>query len=605
MSIRVAHPHHLGRLNCEDFWLYADEDLREYARVEKHYGEDKKLLNAAALQAAISHNNKDFLSWVDTVLKDHLPRDWIAAAYFKDVSCTPVFLHLCCLQAALSATKTGKNVIVVTRNAALATQIVASGGRRTSSIFTWWNSALTEHAKAWAHWILWPWQILLRSLIAKLQFGRSYPKCLRNIQILLDTFFFPEDLGSEGVYKVRVWPGVSTWYKERQIRAATIAYTGHLPLSRLRAAYKSMLHGNELFVLGEYFLRFSDCLQGAWESLKAFFAPPPRLTKTRFNGIECATIAIYWWRISTLKTVISQIWINIPKRMQQQGVQPEFLLDWYENQPLDKSLFLGFRKDCPNTIVVAGRQFLPTSGIVNFFTTAGEVTAGAAPRFNWVCGKHIADLFKYHDPIGNYQITPALRYSYLFKIQDTSGVKNKLIIFLTSIEEESLGILECAFLSSVKTRLNFDSILIKIHQTFDNRFQKRAEIYWPAIGEQNVIWDSRPASVMLQEAALVLTGSSSVALEAVCQGVPVILSGRPAGISFNVLEGIDSQLWRLVYNWHEFEWCVHDWLPYIPNQASRLKAGREIRDTYFEKMTPETMLAFDPARIKTPAPKIN
>jgi hypothetical protein len=173
----------------------------------------------------------------------------------------------------------------------------------------------------------------------------------------------------------------------------------------------------------------------------------------------------------------------------------------------------------------------------------------------------------------------------------------KLVVFLTSSPQESMGILESVFAADSSAWLDFESIAIKMHQSVDNQLREQVEKRWPAIRSARVGWDGRPAGDILDEACLAVTGGSSVALEAVCRGVPVIVLGRSAGISFNILEDVDRQLWRLAYNAREFGQLVREWLPQLPDRSSRRETGRRVRDEHFEMTTPATMQAFDPRRI--------
>ena len=591
MTLSVAHPQRLGWLADDDRWIYTDDDIIDYARTAAEYGEARRLLDPAALQAAISRTTSEYLDWVDAVLVDQPPHYWLAASYFKDVVCTPTLLHLACLRAATDGSTAGHNIVVVTRSAALATQIVALGGRRCSSAAMWWPDALKRSAAGWAHWLVRPWQIWLRSVLAAVQLGSDYRDKLKNVQVLVDTFFFAEDLAPDGHYEDRFSPGLIDWYQTQGLRAASMPYTGHLPLCVMRGAYRRMRDSGTLFALGESFLGIADCLLGAWHALRTL-QQPPDFAAVPFCGIQVSPLVSRWWRLSALQTVTSQIWKRVPRNMRRHGLQPDYVFDWYENQPLDKAICLGFGADSGHTHVIAGRQYFPASGIVNFFSTAGEISAGATPTLNWVCGKRIAALFERYDHVGRYTVVPALRYAHLFT-DVVAAEERSLAIFLTSSPQESMSILECVFAADTAC-FGFESVLIKMHQSVDDQFRELAEKRWPAIRASRVSWDRRSASAILDEARLVVTGGSSVALEAVCRGAPVIVSGRSAGINFNVLDGVDQQLWRLAYNSKEFEHLVREWLPHVPGRASRREAGRRIRDEHFEMVTPATMQAFDP-----------
>ena len=593
MTLSVAHPQRLGRLADGDRWIYADDDIADYARTAHEYGEMRRLLDPAAFQAAISRSTGEYLDWVDRMLADRPPHYWLAASYFKDVVCTPTLLHLACLRAASDGSAAAHNVVVVTRSAALAAQIVVLGGRRRSHAAAWWPDALRQSAAAWAHWLVRPWQIYLRSMLAAVQLGPGYRDKLKDVQILVDTFFFAEDLAPDGRHKDRFSPGLIDWYQTQGWRAASMPYTGHVRLGEMRDAYRRMRDSNTLFALGESFLGIADCLRGAWHALQAFLQPPD-FTAAAFCGIQVSPLALRWWRLSALQTVTSQIWKLVPRNMLRHGLKPDYVVDWYENQPLDKAICLGFGQDCAHTRVIAGRQYFPASGMVNFYSTEGEISAGAAPRLNWVCGKRIAELFARHDRLGRYEVVPALRYAHLFADAAPAAEGRNLVVFLTSSLQESMSILECVFAADSSARSGFESVVVKMHQSVDSQLREQLEKRWPAIRAPRVSWDRRSTSAILDEARLVVTGGSSVALEAVCRGVPVIVSGRSAGITFNILEDVDRQLWRLAYNSQEFERFVREWLPHMPDRAARCETGRRIRDEHFEMVTPATMQAFDP-----------
>jgi hypothetical protein len=600
MRLSVAHPQQLGRLAEGDRWIYADDDIADYARVAQEYGEAQRLLDPAAFQAEISRTAGEFLDWVDTALAGQPPYYWIAASYFKDVVCTPVLLHLACLRAASGENASGRNIVFVTRSLALAAQVMALGGRRRSQAASWWPDALRQCAAAWAHWLVRPWQIWLRSLLVAVQLGPGYRRKLGRAQILVDTFFFPEDLAPDGCYRDRFSPGLLDWYAAQGLHAVAMPYTGQVPLRVMLEAYRRMRRSTTLFALGECFLGIADCLRGAWRALRILLLPPD-FRATPFSGLQVGPLVSRWWKVSALQTVTYQIWMQVPRNMSRYGLRPDTVLDWYENQPLDKAICLGFQHDCRHTHVIAGRQFMPAAGIVNFFSTEGEISAGAAPRLNWVCGKRVAELFARHDRVGRYDVVPALRYAHLFAGSESAAQKRSLVIFLTSSLKESMGILECVFAVDADARSGFDTIAIKMHQSVDADLREGVERRWPATRDPHIVWEQRAASILLDEAALVVTGGSSVALEAVCHGVPVIVSGQLAGISYNMLEVADQRLWRLAYGPQEFEKLLHEWLPKIPDQATRLEIGHQIRDQHFEATNPTTMQAFDPRQIDDPA----
>ena len=94
MTLAVAHPAHLGVLSEDTCWLYADDDIDGYMQTARHFGESRRLLEPAAFQHEVLGASAEFLQWVDTALARSPTDYWITASFFKDIFCTPAFLHL-------------------------------------------------------------------------------------------------------------------------------------------------------------------------------------------------------------------------------------------------------------------------------------------------------------------------------------------------------------------------------------------------------------------------------------------------------------------------------------------------------------------------------
>jgi hypothetical protein len=595
MTLSVAHPDRLDALPRDTYWLYADDDLAGYTKVARCFGDEWRLHDAKAFQIEISRTTGEFLKWVDSVLADCPPDYWITASYFKDMFCTPMFLHLACLRMAAAAAARDRHVVVVTRSQALARQLRQLANVRSLFADIPRGGTLREWGSACLHFVGRPWLVCLRAWLARKVLGRRYHERLSNTELLVDTFLFPEDIGTDGRYSDRFFPGLVEWYRAQGIRAVSMPFTGNIPLHKLHSVYRCMRASDMPFAPGDFFLSVTDCAAGMWRALCASIRAPDFSAKP-FAGIPIASLALHWWKLSALETVTYHIWRRVPRRMAEYGLRPGNALEWYENQPLDKAITLGFQKDCPWTTVIAGRQYFPAAGMVSFFSTSGEVRAGAAPRLNWACGKRIAALFASHDTLGHYEVVPALRYAHLFEHPGGTEEGTKLVVFLTSAREESLGILECIFSAAPEATAGFEAIIVKTHQALRGNVQEEAGRRWPAARGPSVIWEQRTTSELLGEAKLVLTAGSSVALEAVCRGVPVIVVGRHAGINLNPLESIDTRLWQIAYGSTDFENAIQSWLPTIPDWKARCGIGKDILDRYLEIATPKSMLAFDPRR---------
>lgn len=609
MTLSVVHPNRLGTLPHDARWHYADDDLLGYSLVESRFGGESRLLSSTEFQLEIARHRSAFLVWLDQVLAEQPVSDWIPASFFKDMYSTPVFLHSVCSTIATQAIRAEKNLLIITRSATLARQLQyvctqEKVGFNPNGAPNFWAERLRAQCGAIAHVLYYSFWLALRIFLARLMLGSPYRKGLRGTQISVETFLFEDDITPEGQFKDRFLPGLVAWYQRQGVAVASMPYTGNIPLRRMAEVYRRMKRCDILFAPGELFLQLRDLPRGMFHALRAAIRTPD-FGRVLFEGMNISILAKYWWQLSALKTIIYQTWCQVPRRMDQYGCAPRFALDWYENQPLDKSLTIGFLRDVLKTDVIAMRQYFPAAGVVNFFSTDGEVRAGASPVVNWVCGSRTAELFSAHDSLGRYQVVPALRYSHLFEPCTSSATADKLVLFLTSSLEESLGIIACALMGDGGPIRHFRAVCIKPHQALQGNLANIVAQRWPDTKTLNIEWERRPTTELLSEAELVVTAGSSVALEALCRGVPVAVVGRAAGLNLNPLEDVDDCLWRPAYDSRDFARIVNEWLPTLPSAEVRRVLGNEIRDRYFQPPTASTMSDFLPHWLEKPLIQIN
>lgn len=602
MTLTLVHPQHLSSLPflpANAHWLYADEDPQCDNQLHCQFGRDRRLIQPLAFQAQAAQLRGNFMAWTDRCLEGCAAEDWIPVSYFKDIFTTPVFLHFVCLVLLNEAFQQGKTVVVITNSAALAEQLAAlmrAHGRTLSVLgkVRFRRDAWRIQCLAWRHFLLRPLRLLACAILAHQILGQHQINRLQHVQVLVATFLLAGDLETTGKFRDRFLPGLIDYYQKQSVVAASVACTENLPLLSLRSVYRAMRGSQTLFAPGELFLKFRDIFTGQWRACRAVMRTPA-FTSLPFIGVDVSCVAAFWWDIAIRRTVVARIMTALGKRMNALGLSPQLFLGWYENQPLDKAMSISFHLAGSKTQAIAIRQYFPAENLVNFFSSGGEVRHGASPKINWVCGQRMEELFARHDPEGIYLSVPALRYAHLFAQSVTLEPGNSLVVFLTSSLEESLAILDCAFADVDCVLKRFSTIRVKSHQALKADIATLTYNRWPEVCGKAISWEQATSSELLQSAALVLTAGSSVAVEALCCGIPVVLTGRTAGLDVNPLEDIDNADWRIVYFPEEFAALLQNWLPNLPSLETRRVRGREIRDAYFEPSTEDHMRAFLPA----------
>lgn len=598
MMLIVGHPAVLAALPQGVPWFYADEDPAEYGRIVARLGEENRFVTVMAFQATATRLRQPFLCWLDTVLEGREARDWIIASYFKDVFSTPVFLHLVGLTLITQALRLDQEkLMVITRDPALMEQLRRAAYVQHASFQCMGKWELTKERFVCALWgfgriVRHPWITARRMFLARFALGKKYLNRLRGAEIFVDTFIFENDIDDKGCFHDRLLPGLVAWFQHNGKHVVSLPYTANVPISRLYKFFQRMKTSNTLFAPGELFLQLSDLVVGVERGLVAY-AAPPSFVSYPFEKMDVSYLSEYWWKVSALNTLISQIWSRTPMRMVKAGIKPSLVIDWFENQPLDKALFVGFKQACPDINVIGARLYLPYANMLNLFTTMGEQMAAVVPPINWICGHKVAKCFSAYDDVGIYSVVPALRYAYLYNDISPADERQSLVLFLTSSPQESMNILECVLSKPIVLTEKFKEIIIKPHQALLDDFEILVNGKWPEIRQFPIVWENKSSCELLRRAKLVVTSGSSVALESICFGVPVVIVGRLAGLDMNPLEDVDSRFWRLLYDSVGFCSALEEWLPYLPSFNERKIIGKSVRDSYFQHKDSETMLKFN------------
>jgi glycosyltransferase involved in cell wall biosynthesis len=105
---------------------------------------------------------------------------------------------------------------------------------------------------------------------------------------------------------------------------------------------------------------------------------------------------------------------------------------------------------------------------------------------------------------------------------------------------------------------------------------------------------------LLEQCDVLVSSASSVCMQALACGVPVIVLGNTRGITLNPIpEAVDREIWKLCYTPDELTAALRE---YERRDAAsierRRRLGAEIRARYFSPVTPEAVAALlEPAGV--------
>jgi hypothetical protein len=603
MKISIAAPGCVDRLGViEGGWIYADDDLEVFHLVRDALGKLSSLVSAEVFQQTALEFQAPFVQWVDECM-DRTPRDsWLATPLSKNPFESRLFLHLVWMVLIDQSIKHGESKItVVTASHGLALALSdlcrirgweCKRHGKIKHLFLHWCHHLVALAK-------WFGKLLLlgyKTILARRVFTREYVATrLAGTELLLETYVHDGDMGRDGSCKDRYFPGLMAYYRSQGIKASYFPLLYHIPLQRLRETFIAMKRSEIPFLPFEAVITFRDIVQAAWASMRYGLVSflPSRLL---FQGVPVDSL-IRTERFSAgLRGVIPFALTCAPRRMAEAGIKPKWFIDWFENQILDKGVVLGLKEGLPECRPVAVRQYVFSSNILSLFSSLGEIRAGVAPAENWVCGEALMPIASRHDSVGIYSAVPALRYSYLHQLTPAAERGDALLVLLTHSVEESMGILDCVAPLCRVEGTGTSHLVIKTHPDMDlAAFRERAERRFSELESNAVEWTSLKLNELLPSAKVVVTSGSSAAVESICQGIPVVLVGRQAGLNFNPLEGIDSNMWTIAYTTNELRDAIiqrfgEDKL----SSAERLDIAENARNGFFMGTENDEMHRFLP-----------
>lgn len=597
--IIVAHPRqHTYFVRGKSAWLYADEKLARYDRIRSSLGNERLFITPQQFQHAAQLLVADFISWADEQIPIDDPVEWLLTPFHRNPFSGNLLLHICWLRL-LAINSQEREVIVFTESIGLARSCAAlcndSG----------WEFVWRGKPRFFLHWL----KVNLRSS-AKLAYdvlrsyvgwlgawgilGKGHFEKFRSIELLIDAYLYTDSISKEGSFADKHLPGLYEWYRENGIPAAVYPFPVGISLYKYPKLFYQMKACSVPMLPFELLLRLGDIPRMAIECLRRGLRSGSR---HQFANVDVsALVAGERFRAAT-SGMLPLLLAIAPSRLHDSGIKPRWLLDWFENQPIDRANAVGFDK--AQCRVLALRLYSIYPMFASLFTTDREVLAGVCPREAWVSGAVMEAQLNCHDKLTRYARVPALRYEHLYRLETerptppTQGTA--LVLLLTHSEEESLAILDCALGALMLLPTCLQQVIVKPHPDFGlTRLRKVIAQRWPwALNNDRFRWETGPVRTILSEAEVIISAGTSAAIEAICQGIPVILIGRKAGLDMNPLTGADARIWKMVYEAEDLASVLREWAPVHPLPLeNRLEIGLDIRRRNYEPSTPQSLALF-------------
>jgi len=529
---------------------------------------------------SLSRQNKDSIDW------------WISSPASRNTFASPLFHYCCCLallQELIRAKEPFTEIVTDSRAFKKILEDYLSGNGVDARV-----TLARLPVKNWLKELVRPiytiFGLPLRHLL--LFFAAKLTRFLRkplpsDPLALIDTFVMPGY-----IEKDRYYPGVLDALSEKEKRP--VWFVPHLygfrqwqylsVLKRLRKSEKN-------FLLKDDFLKFRDywCL---WQHLfrirklqikPSFFcgvdiSPLVREELTGFRGVSSSYMPLLNYCFS--------------KRLKQAGVKLRLVIDWFENQNIDRGWNAGFRRFFPKAETIGYQGFIVSPHYLCMYPTKEEKDNKVIPHKVAVIGRGLAQSAHRFCADLDVCIAPAFRFQHVWRKRKHLPSENvyTILVALPIVISEAVYLLK---LLDSGTKNDTDTRLwIKPHPATSEAQIKAA--YGVTEAEQFKFVSGDFKDYVEKSNLLIMSSASSPCVETLAKGIPVIIVGSRHGLTHNPIpETITSDIWRLCYTPQE----IADAIQFYKSRRLEVikeheEIGKRIREEYFEPVTREGVREF-------------
>ena len=236
------------------------------------------------------------------------------------------------------------------------------------------------------------------------------------------------------------------------------------------------------------------------------------------------------------------------KKLKEKGVKIKLVIDWFENQSIDRAFILGIKENYPNINIKGYMGYIAPETQLCQIPTSYEVMKGFIPHTLCVIGnKYIERQQKYCSQL-HIETAPAFRFSHLYELIPKKEFSKTICIALPIKLDESLEILQLCKDTALKYSNEFDFI-VKFHPT--NTKEKYRKLIPQNLLSCFHLTESLIPELLSSSSGMIST-ASSVCIEAAMHGIPVaIIGSRQVPINNPMENIIPKNRWSVCYETDE------------------------------------------------------
>ena len=539
-----------------------------------------RLFNQIAVDTHIS-----FTEWIDSISRQHAKNIdwWVSSPASQNTSISPLFHYCCCIALLQELIRANEPVSEITTDSRAFRKIIGDyltklgvNARVTSA-----RLSVKQRLKELVRPIYVVFGLFLKQLRLFLaaQLTRSLRKPLPSEPLtLIDTFAIPGY-----IEKDRYYPGMLDALSENQKQR--VWFVPHLygfhpwqylsVVKRLRKAERNFLLKTDFLKLRDYW-----CL---WQHL--FRIRKLQIKPSFFCGVDISLLVREELRgfKGLASSYISLLNYYFAKRLKEANVKLRFVINWFENQSIDRGWNAGFRRFFPEVETMG----LSTHDL-RALPTEVEKDSRVIPYEVAVVGKGLVQSVRRFCSDLDVCIAPAFRFQHVWQERKYFPAGNVYTVLVAlpiviSLAVHILKLLVCKNSNGADIRFwiklhpakSMAQIKAAYRETWPEQFEFVGGDFYDCVEKSN----------------LLISAASSTCMETLAKGIPVIVAGSNSGLTYNpVPETLTDDIWRLCYTSQEMEDAIQFYKSRSREKIREHEAvGKRIREEYFEPVTSEAV----------------
>jgi hypothetical protein len=542
----------------------------------------------------VSRIEKPFINLIDSLSRQHAKSVdwWVSSPASRNTFASPLFHYCCCIALLQELIRGKEHFTEIITDSKVFKRIIEDylAKQRVNAGVTWVRLPAKQRLKELVRPIYTIFGLPLKQLLlffaAKLT--RSLRKPLPAEQLtLIDTFVM---LGY--IEKDRYYPGLLEALSEEEKQH--VWFVPHLygfrpwhylsVLKRLRKAERN-------FISKDDFLKFRD-YWSLWKHL--FRVRKLQIKPTFFRGVDISSLVreeLTGYR-GVSSSYIPLLNYCFAKRLKKAGVKLRLVIDWFENQNIDRGWNAGFRRFFPDTETIGYQGFIVSAHYLCMYPTEIEKDSRVIPHKVAIIGSGLAQSARRFCSELDVCIAPAFRFQHVWQKRKYFPAVDghTVLVALPIMINEAVHILKLLAHAANEMADN-TRFWIKPHPTASkSQIQTAFGTGWPDSFE----FVGGDFNDCVEKSNLLISSASSACMETLAKGIPVIVVGNNSGLTHNPIpKTITDDIWRLCYSSGDITKAIQF---YKSRSQEKIKeheeAGRRIREEYFEPITRDGVREF-------------